>query len=286
MTDPAAGAAATAPTILHPTDFSPASELAFVHALRLALALKARFYILHFDRERPEDIAWDAFPGVRDHLVRWGLLEAGSPPEAVFERHGVRVGKVDVVGHDPVEAIVGFFDEHPADLIVLATHGHEGPQRWLQGRVAEPVARRAKAPTLFLPPSVRPFVDPATGHARIERILVPMDRAPRAEPAIREAALLAAALDAGSAPFDVLHVGSEGDLPAVELPPDWSGPVEVTGRTGPVVDTIIRAAADPQVSLIAMATEGRRGFLDALRGSTTEHVVRQAPVPVLAVPVV
>ena len=286
MTDPAATSAGPVPTILHPTDFSPASEVAFVHALRMALALKARFYILHFDREAPEAIAWDAFPGVRDHLVRWGLLETGSPPEAVFERHGVRVGKVDIVGRNPVDAIVGFLDEHPADLIVLATHGHDGAQRWLHSEVAEPVARRARAPTLFFPPAARPIVDPASGQPRLERVLVPTDRSPRPEPAVRGAAQLAAALGAASVPFELLHVGTERDLGAVELPPDLAGPVEVTTRQGPVVDTIVQTAADPRISLIAMATEGRRGFLDALRGSTTEHVVRQSPVPVLAVPVI
>ena len=36
--------------------------------------------------------------------------------------------------------------------------------------------------------------------------------------------------------------------------------------------------------LIVMATEGHQGFLDAIRGSTTERVLRQAPCPVLAVP--
>ncbi|HEX2928596.1 MAG TPA: universal stress protein [Candidatus Binatia bacterium] len=33
-----------------------------------------------------------------------------------------------------------------------------------------------------------------------------------------------------------------------------------------------------------MATEGRHGFVDAVRGSVTEQVVRGAPCPVLAVP--
>jgi len=35
--------------------------------------------------------------------------------------------------------------------------------------------------------------------------------------------------------------------------------------------------------LVAMTTEGRHGFMDALRGSTTERVLRTAPCPVLAV---
>jgi nucleotide-binding universal stress UspA family protein len=33
-----------------------------------------------------------------------------------------------------------------------------------------------------------------------------------------------------------------------------------------------------------MVTEGSHGFLDALRGSTTQQIIRQAPCPVLAIP--
>jgi nucleotide-binding universal stress UspA family protein len=37
--------------------------------------------------------------------------------------------------------------------------------------------------------------------------------------------------------------------------------------------------------IVAMPTAGRHGLFDALRGSVTERVLRQAPCPVLAVPV-
>jgi len=36
--------------------------------------------------------------------------------------------------------------------------------------------------------------------------------------------------------------------------------------------------------LIVMATKGRQGFLDVVRTSTTEQVLRRAPIPLLAVP--
>ena len=39
-----------------------------------------------------------------------------------------------------------------------------------------------------------------------------------------------------------------------------------------------------EADLIVMATEGEHGIIDALRGSVTERVVRDAPCPVLAVP--
>jgi nucleotide-binding universal stress UspA family protein len=43
-------------------------------------------------------------------------------------------------------------------------------------------------------------------------------------------------------------------------------------------------ATEQPADLIAMATEGHKGFLDVLRGSTTERVLRDARCPVLAVP--
>ena len=44
-------------------------------------------------------------------------------------------------------------------------------------------------------------------------------------------------------------------------------------------------AKSSAANLIVMTTDGRNGFLDALRGSHSERVLRHSPVPVLAVPV-
>ena len=52
---------------------------------------------------------------------------------------------------------------------------------------------------------------------------------------------------------------------------------------GPLVETILHVAQERQMDLIAMPTAGHQGLLDALRGSTTERALRQAPCPVLAV---
>ena len=49
--------------------------------------------------------------------------------------------------------------------------------------------------------------------------------------------------------------------------------------------TILTAANEHQVDLIAMATRGHDSVLDSVFGSRTERVIHRAPVPVLAVPV-
>ena len=47
---------------------------------------------------------------------------------------------------------------------------------------------------------------------------------------------------------------------------------------------IVDAALDANADLIVMSTDGRNGFLQALRGSHTERVLREVPLPLLAVP--
>jgi nucleotide-binding universal stress UspA family protein len=51
-----------------------------------------------------------------------------------------------------------------------------------------------------------------------------------------------------------------------------------------VVEMILKTAVEIDADLIAMPTAGHHGILDAMRGSTTERVLRHAPCPVLATP--
>lgn len=55
-------------------------------------------------------------------------------------------------------------------------------------------------------------------------------------------------------------------------------------RTGEVANAIINTAHDGY-EIIVMATHGRTGFSKALLGSVAERVLRQAPCPVLLIPV-
>ena len=55
-------------------------------------------------------------------------------------------------------------------------------------------------------------------------------------------------------------------------------------REGGVEQEILRAADEYHADLIVMATAGHESAGDALRGDTTEHIVRRANCPVLAVP--
>ena len=65
--------------------------------------------------------------------------------------------------------------------------------------------------------------------------------------------------------------------------PGWNWNEET--RSGDVIQTIIDVANETRAGLIVMSTDGRNGFLDGLRGSHSERVLRQTGVPLLTVPV-
>jgi nucleotide-binding universal stress UspA family protein len=82
----------------------------------------------------------------------------------------------------------------------------------------------------------------------------------------------------------VLHVGTAGDMPAIHPPqvPGWQW--DRVTKVGDVVDTILDTAQRTRADLIVMSTDGRNGFLDALRGSHSERILRRSPCPLLAIP--
>ena len=77
-------------------------------------------------------------------------------------------------------------------------------------------------------------------------------------------------------------VNGGGTLPNFERPQSKACSWKEMRREGEVAATILEAAND--ADMIVMATEGRHGIVDAMRGSVTERVVRGASCPVLAVP--
>lgn len=270
-------------SIMHPTDFSAASELAFDHALRIALSCKAKLHLLHVGHGDPELADWSAFPGVRRTLSAWGLLPEGSPRAAVAQELGIHVSKIEMTDRGAIRGILRYLEQQPTDLIVLATHGRHGLPRWLQGSIAEPVARQGSAATLCIRHGARGFVMPDSGAVRLRHVLVPVDHKPAPAAAVDAAARLPGLLGADDVVLHLVHVGEAGEMPAV-APPAGAPRIQRSARRGAVVAEILAAADERQVDLIAMASAGRESFLDDIRGSTTERVLREAPCPVLVVP--
>jgi len=268
-------------SIFHPSDFSAASEVAFVHALKIALAARTKLTMLHVDPSRSAE--WQDFPGVRETLERWGLIPKGSPKSKVGQL-GIEVAKVLRLSKDPVKACLVFLGQNPTDLIVLAVHQDEGRMRWLRKSVGEPIARKAGQMTLFIPHGVEGFVSRKDGSISLRNILIPVTIKPRPQPSVEAAARLIRNLHLPAGAVTLLHVGSAAEMPSVQLPKDTNWTWNMVAKAGEPTDTILRTAAELPADLIVMTTDGPDGFLDALRGSTSERVLRKARCPVANLP--
>jgi nucleotide-binding universal stress UspA family protein len=269
-------------SVLHPTDFSEGSTVAFHHALKAAYLAKSELTLLNVSPDGTSQ--WADFPGVRETLERWQLLPKGSPRSAVADL-GIDARKVVARENDPVEAVLRYLEKHPADLIVLATHQRENRLRWLDKSVAEPVARKAAQMTLFIPGDHAGFVSADDGSVSLQSLLIPVAATPRPQPALEAAARLVERFNCPSGTFTLVHVGQADTMPSFRCPevPGWEWRKEV--RSGEVIQTIFNAAKDVHAELIVMATDGRNGFLDGLRGSHSERLLRYGAAPLITIPV-
>ena len=131
--------------ILFPTDGSEGANEALSHALALAETFDATLHVLYV-----ADSNRDSVTVVGNDVVDALEDEGESVVADVVER--ARTAGVDtvdeVVQGAPHRTIVDYADERDVDVIVMATHGREGLDRYLLGSVTEKVVRTTPVPVL------------------------------------------------------------------------------------------------------------------------------------------
>jgi hypothetical protein len=119
---------------------------------------------------------------------------------------------------DPVDAVVNYLKQYPAEMIVLATHQRRGRLSWLTGSVAEPIARRATEKTLFIAAESQGFISADDGSVSLENILIPVAPTPRPTPAIEAAARSSKACNAIGGPLRFYMSEAPGRCPPLIRP--------------------------------------------------------------------
>ncbi|NIP30072.1 MAG: universal stress protein, partial [Candidatus Dadabacteria bacterium] len=271
-------------SILHPSDFSKTSEVAFAYSLAIALKTKSNLTLLHVKDEEFKESDWELFPSVMETLQSWGLLSKDASKDSIFSQLGVRIRKVEITAGNPLSAIMDYMGKKPTDLIVLATHRREGLARWLKPSVSKPLSRLSKKITLFVPDESYDFISISNGNINLKKILVPVDVSPNPRPAVNFAINFIKAMVSEPVEIKLLHIGDESAIRGFDSIYDDQINLDVEVSSGKVNEEIIRISKEFKSNLIVMATQGHEGFLDMLRGSTTELVLRLASCPVLAVP--
>jgi nucleotide-binding universal stress UspA family protein len=227
-------------------------------------------------------------------------LEAFVAPA---RRDGVTV-ETRVSGGFVVEQLLLEAEHYNPDLIVMGTHGRSGVQRLVLGSVAEKLLRRAPCPVLTVPPAA------TVGPAALElpkTILCAVDFSDASLRALEYAMSVAQESDATLLLMHVVDwaaetwaVGTHGAAladytqarrteaehllrDAVPVPArEWCTP-EILVTEGKPWREILRVARERQADLVVLGVLGRGAVDLTLFGSTTHHVVREAPCPVLTV---
>jgi nucleotide-binding universal stress UspA family protein len=290
--------------VVCPVDFSPISKRALDHAAVIARWYEAELVVLHVAPLMPTLFG---FPAALDTAaVAAADADAVIPELTGFVAEAatmVSATQTIVRSGSPAVEILHYAAEAEADFLVLGTHGRTGFERFMVGSVTEKVLRKAPCPVLSVPPRCEGQPErPVFG-----RILCGADFSEASDHAAEYALSLA---QEANGRLTLLHVVDwmpdknfakypqfdpaayrqvitrearrqlEGLIP--EEARNWCEP-DLRISCGKPYREILRVAAEDQADLIVLGVHGLGPIDRMLFGSTTEHVVRQAPCPVLTI---
>jgi nucleotide-binding universal stress UspA family protein len=293
-------------TIVVPLDGSLASETALSYARALAAPEGSRIILLSvLEPEHTNDLLLHLEQD--SDLARAIHARAQQYLDGIEQRlaaDNLTVTSAIVSGVPSLE-IARFAEDRKASLMVMATHGRGGVQRWALGSVADKVMRTSRLPTLLVrPPETQAEAQTVT----LRRLLVPLDGSPLAETALEPATALAQAARAKLVLLRVeawvstqLGFATEEmyvpNLPELEEAAEagareylasvvqrLSGgvdcePVVIRGFPNIMLEDYARANA---IDLVIMCTHGRSGLARFVVGSKADALVR-AGIPTLLI---
>ena len=133
--------------ILIPTDGSDAASVSVTHGLDLAAAFDAVVHALYVVAEAESTSIVGGAGGPDDEDVQTVAERATETVAAAADDRGLDTETAIRTG-TPHREILAYADAEDVDLVVMATHGRSGINRFLGGSVTERVVRNADRPVL------------------------------------------------------------------------------------------------------------------------------------------
>jgi nucleotide-binding universal stress UspA family protein len=287
--------------VLVPVDFSPPSTMAVNHAVEFARRFRAKLTLLHVIE--PSTALMYTFPtdseiAEAQRVERAErMLTAMLGPEVQDDLDLDTAVAVGDIGSEIASAV----HRLQADIVVMGTHGRRLLGRWLVGSVTQALLRKIDVPILTVCHAARPL--------SFKRILFATDFLESSDAGFDFAMNLANTL---KAKLFVAHVIDPRPPVSYETPEmaavfdaeqerfreearaafkliesEATGKnvkVETVLAKGIPADAILRIADENDVDLIVLAVRRKSRMNRILVGTTAEHVIREATVPVLSVP--
>ena len=296
--------------LLVPLDGSELAELVFPYAGEIAASLKLeKLTLLHVIPPEDKNLV-ELHKGYIEraadtvgNLCRDVQRTKGSAvcAEKIQSRGVLATG-------NPAEEILRYADDNNVDIILMATHGRTGVQRWTMGSVADKVLRVSKLPVWLVRAGLPPEI--VQDHLPTRKILVPLDGSDLAASVLPYAEAVARQSDTGQIEITLLAV-CDPTLPATYYAPapySWDEQVKRWKRKdeqylaeigkqlkdsgldvrsevliGKPAETIVEYVAEKRLSLIVMSTHGRSGIGRWVFGSVAEKVLHGVTTPILLV---
>jgi nucleotide-binding universal stress UspA family protein len=285
-----------ATVILVPLDSSEFSEVALGYAETVARATQHTIHVLHVVETEIEGL-------LSPHLHLNATLEQARTDTARqylqqvvarLTQPSLTVEMETRVG-SPAREILSAAERDDVAMVVMATHGRGGVERWAIGSVADKALRLGGKPTLLVRPS--PTGQPVGARA-LRRLAVPLDGSPSAAAALEPAKQLALAtgaelvllrvipdlttvLDWGTRYVPELgewetamSVDAKQALETVRSQLGGSVRAEVIVLVGSAAYAIAEYVKGEGIDLTVMTTHGRGGLRRVLLGNTASRLVQ------------
>lgn len=286
--------------ILCPIDFSDLSSLALKYAAVAAREFGAGLTVLNAQLFE--------VPRYFSHQQGNQLIQELKNAESTIRKKlrlqtekiiGILSDKLSIayeaVDRHPVEAILNFTEKEGAGLIIMGTHGYSGLKRFFLGSVTENVIREARVPVFTIRQKVHDFIDVNQTDTipTIEHILCPCNLSETAVPSLRTAVAIAERFKARLTVLFCLEENENKDSAGKdkETFDAWLSrainsnyPVHRIVCEGNAAVKIISMAHKEKCDMIIIGANHKPFMDSSFLGRTTELVLRQAPVPVMAVP--
>lgn len=250
----------TQEVIAFATELSGDDHVAFLHACAIAAAAGSRLVSIHANA--PGELA-SQIPDATPFATRWG--------KAIDYRR-VCHQCCDDVTDTLLDAIRGLTPQ----LVICGTHARRGFAALVRNSIAAELARNVEVPVLVVPNDADGFIDPETGNIALRELIVPAGTRDEAARGVRAARSLTAFMNLNGVSIEIVHTGNS------ELDIDALG-VSVIHETGTIESAILAATRGRARAAIVMVTHGHDSVRDVVAGSHTEHVIRDAHLPVLSV---
>ena len=286
-------------TIAVLTDLTGGSEKPLRYAAALARSYGAKLIVAHacepeFFLYAPVSLFPSGPPSDRETIA---ATDAARSLAAKLGLHDV--GPDILVRHATIGNLLKELESRHPSLLVLATHGREGIEKWLAGSVAEEVYRRVPSPVLVLGPGVP---EESALQADFSRILYGTDLSHISTSALQYAAALA---EDYQAQLITIHVDSDqakgftfDRIMTLQRLQDWlrdhsAGLPAAALRSrflvefGDPGETIVKAATQWKTDIAVLGARGlgaAAGMASHWIGGTAYNVVCTSPCPVLVVP--